>query len=430
MQELLKKFYFVLLMLIVYRVGTYIPLPGVNATLLTEVVKQNNGGMIGMFNMLTGGALGRLSIFALNIMPYITSSIIIQLMSVISKDIAAMKKEGEAGRRKINQYTRYLTVVLALFQGYGIAVGAESIGANGVSIISHPGWFFRLIGALNLTGGTMFVVWITDQITAYGIGNGSSLVIFAGIVAGLPSAIANMLQMGRSGAISTGFVLSVVVMTVGLVSLIAYVEKAQRRITVNYPKRQVGRKIFGGETTHMPLKLNTSGVIGPIFANSLLLFPNTLLGFSNTRYDVDSWQYFVLSHLNHGRPAYIILYALMIIFFSFFYTSVVFNTGETAENLRKAGAIVAGRRPGTNTAEYLRYVLNKLTFIGALYVSFLCVVPELMIAKYSMPFYLGGTSLLIVVSVVMDMFQQTQMYLLHKRYGSLLKNSALFGKLA
>lgn len=430
MNELLKKFYFVLLMLIVYRFGTYIPLPGVNTVLLMDVVKQNSSGVLGMFNMLTGGALGRLSIFALNIMPYITASIIMQLMSVISKELDTLKKEGEVGRRKINQYTRYLTVVLALFQGYGIVLGAESISVNGVSIVANPGLFFRFVGALNLAGGTMFVVWLTDQITTRGIGNGSSLVIFSGIVAGLPSAIANMLKMGKSGAISTSFMLLVIVMVVGLVSLVVYVEKAQRRIVVNYPKRQVGRKVYGGDTTHIPLKLNTAGVIGPIFANSLLLLPNTILGFSNAKYDVESWQYLILSHLGHGRTTYMILYALLITFFSFFYTSVIFNVDETAENLRKAGAIVTGKRPGPNTAEYLHYVLTRITFIGALYVAFLCIIPEILISKYSMPFYLGGTSVLIIVSVVMDMFQQTQMYLLHKKYGSLIKNSALFGKFA
>ncbi len=426
MNELLKKFYFVLCMLIVYRIGTYIPLPGVNATLLTEVVKQNSSGMLGMLNMLTGGALGRLSIFALNIMPYITSSIVMQLMSVVSSDIANIKKEGEAGRKKISQYTRYLTVILSLFQGYGIAVGAENINVNGVSIIADPGLFFRFIAALNLAGGTMFVVWLTDQITARGIGNGSSLVIFSGIVAGLPSAITNILQMGRSGSISTEFVILIILMALGLVALIAFIEKAQRRIAVNYPKRQVGRKIFGGDVTHIPLKLNTAGVIGPIFANSLLLFPSTLMGLSNSKYDVDSWQYLILSHLGHGKLTYIILYALMIMFFSFFYTFVIFNVDETAENLRKSGAIIVGKRPGSNTAEYLKHVLTRITFVGALYVSFLCIVPEIMISKYSVPFYLGGTSLLIVVSVVMDVFQQTQMYLLKRRYGSLIKNSAFF----
>ena len=425
MQSLLKKLWFVVMMLIVYRIGTYIPLPGVNAILLTEVVKNNSGGILGMFNMLTGGALGRLSIFALNIMPYITASIVMQLMSVLSKEMGNLKKEGETGRRKINQYTRYLTVFLAFVQGYGIAVGAENITVGHAAVVSDPGFVFRLTAALNLVGGTMFVVWITDQISSRGIGNGSSLVIFCGIVAGLPAAVTNIMQMGRSGAISTGFIFMIIAIAIALIAFIVLMEKAQRRISVNYPKRQVGRKMFGGESTHLPLKMNTAGVIGPIFANSLLLFPNTLLGFSGGRYDVDSWQYFVLSHLSHGKPVYILLYTLMIMFFSFFYTSVIFNAEDTAENLRKAGAILIGRRPGANTAEYLDYVLTRITFVGSLYVAVVCIAPEILMSQYSMPFYLGGTSLLIVVSVVMDMFQQTQMYLLQNQYGSLLRNSPL-----
>lgn len=427
MKGLLSKFCFVIFMLIIYRIGTYVPLPGVNAILLSEVVKNNTGGMLGMFNMLTGGALGRLSIFALNIMPYITASIIMQLLTVVSKDISAMKKDGDQGRKKINQYTRYLTISLALLQGYGIAVGAENIVYNNMSVIYDPGMKFRLIAALNLAGGTMFVVWITDQITSRGIGNGSSLVIFCGIVAGLPAALGNIFEMGRSGSISTTFLLLIIAMCIGLVALIVFVEKAQRRIPVNYPKRQVGNRIFSGESSHLPLKMNTSGVIGPIFANSLLLFPTTILGFSSENYDVNSWQYFVVSHLSHGKVTYIILYVLMIILFSFFYTSVIFNAEETAENLKKGGAVVANRRPGANTSEYLDFVLTRITFIGSIYVSFICVLPEILIAQYSIPFYLGGTSLLIIVSVIIDMFQQTQMYVINSQYGMIMKNNVLVG---
>lgn len=428
MAGLFNKLFFVVLMLILYRIGTYIPLPGINAGLLSEVVQRNSGGMLAMFNMLTGGALGRLSIFALNIMPYITASIVMQLMTIVSKDIAELKKDGGAGRRKMNQYTRYLALCLALFQGFGIAVGAENIELNGMSVVSDPGLAFRLIAALNLAGGTMFVIWITDQITAHGIGNGTSLVIFCGIVAGLPSAVSSLFEMGKSGAISTPFILLIVLMCVALVTLIVFIEKAQRRITVNYPKRQVGRKIFGGETNHLPLKLNTSGVIAPIFASSILLFPATIIGFSGVNYDVDSWQYYVLSHLSHGKVMYVILYTLLIVFFSFFYTSIIFNTEETADNLRKAGAIVLGHRPGSQTAEFLDRVLTRITFVGSIYIAFICVMPEIMISKYSIPFYLGGTSLLIVVTVIIDMFQQTQMYIINTHYGSMMKNNVLLGK--
>ncbi len=428
MQGLLRRFYFSLIMLLIYRLGTYIPLPGVNPTLLADIVKNNSGGMLAMFNMLTGGALGRLSIFALNIMPYITASIVMQLVSVVSKDLAALKKEGEVGRKTINQYTRYLTISLALFQGYGIAVGAESLSVNNLPVVADSGWYFRLVSAISLAGGTMFVVWLTEQISARGIGNGSSLVIFSGIVAGIPSSIANIFEMGRSGAVSTPFVLFTISMCVTLVSLIVFVEKAQRKILVNYPKRQVGRKIIGGESTHLPLKVNTSGVIAPIFASSILLFPTTILGFSGADKEIGSWQFHIMSHLSHGKPLYIFLYALLIIFFTFFYTSIVFNPEETAENLRKAGAIVVGRRPGANTADYLSYVLSRITVVGALYVALMCIIPEILISQYAMPFYLGGTSLLIVVNVVIEMFQQIQTYLLSSQYGALIKNNMLIGK--
>jgi len=428
MLELWKKILFVIAMLIVYRIGTYIPLPGVDALLLTEVIKNNSSGMLGMFNMLTGGALGRLSILTLNIMPYITSSIIMQMMTVLIPSMISLKKEGAIGRRKINQYTRFLAILLALTQGYGIAVGAENITFQGVSIIHDPGLTFRLIAALNLAGGTIFVVWITDQITTRGIGNGTSIVIFCGIAAGLPTALGNVLEMGKSGAMSTGFTLMILLIAISLMVLIVFVEKSQRRLKVVYPKKQVGRKMFGGDSTHLPFKINVSGVIAPIFANSLLLLPTTVLGLVDGNYEVGSWRYHVVNHLSHGKITYMVLYAALIMFFSFVYTFIVFNVDETADNLKKSGAIITGYRPGKNTAQYLEYVLSRITVIGAIYLAFICIVPELLIAKYSIPFYLGGTSLLIVVNVVTDMLQQIQMYIINNKYGNLVKNNMLMNK--
>jgi len=425
--ELKSKIWFVLIMLVVYRLGTYIPLPGINPNALNEINNSQAGGVLGMFNMLTGGALGRMSVFALNIMPYITASIIMQLMAVISPEIGAMKKEGEQGRKKINQYTRYLTVILALFQGYGIAVGIEAIQTAQGSLVTMPGMFFRTISMLTLTGGTVLVMWIAEQINVRGIGNGSSLIIFAGIVSGLPSAIAGMFEMGRTGAMSTIFIMLVVIVAVGLIAFIVFVEKAQRRILVNYPKRQVGNKVFGGDTTHLPLKLNTAGVIPAIFASSLLLFPLTIAGFSANA-EVGGWRQFVALYLSHGKPLYVLLYAMLIGFFCFFYTSIVFNPEETAENLRKNGGVILGRRPGAHTAEYLDYVLTRITVIGAIYMIIVCVAPEVMIAQYSVPFYLGGTSLLIVVNVVIDLFTQVQTHMLSTQYEGLMKKAKLRGR--
>jgi preprotein translocase subunit SecY len=425
--ELKSKIWFVLMMLIVYRIGTYIPLPGINALVLAEVNNAQAGGVLGMFNMLTGGALGRMSLFALNIMPYITASIIMQLMTVVSSDIAALKKEGEQGRKKINQYTRYLTVILALVQGYGIAAGVEGIQTSQGALVSAPGMFFRIISMLTLTGGTVLVMWIAEQINTRGIGNGSSLIIFAGIVSGLPSAIAGLFEMGRTGAISTFLILAIILVAVSLVGFIVFMEKAQRRILVNYPKRQVGNKVFGGDSTHLPLKLNTAGVIPAIFASSLLLFPATIAGFSQNA-EMGGWRQMVALYLSHGKPLYVLLYAALIGFFCFFYTSVVFNPEETAENLRKNGGVILGRRPGPHTAEYLDYVLTRITVIGAIYMIIVCVIPEVMIAQYSVPFYLGGTSLLIVVNVVIDLFTQIQTHLLSTQYENLLKKAKLRGR--
>lgn len=423
---LASRIWFVIFMLVVYRFGTYIPIPGIDSVALAELTSENSKGILGMFNMFTGGALGRMSIFALNIMPYITASIVMQLFSFLSKDLTALRKEGESGRKKINQYTRYLTLLLSIFQGYGMAVAAENLSAGTLPLVSEPGIMFRAVATISMLGGTVFVLWCTDQITSRGIGNGSSMIIFAGIVAGLPNAIAATLNMGKVGTLSPGFIIIIFLMCMLLIFTIVFCEKGQRKILVNYPKRQVGRKIYGGDSTHLPLKINTAGVLGPIFASSLLLFPTTIMGFIAG--STDSWYYSLLLHLNHGKPLYVILYVLLICFFSFFYTSIVFNPEDTAENLKKAGAIIVGRRPGSQTAEYIDYVLTRITVIGVIYVAFICVIPEILISHYALPFYLGGTSLLITVSVVIDVFQQIQTHLLSKQYSSFMKNNALFSK--
>ncbi|AIF81713.1 preprotein translocase subunit SecY [endosymbiont of Acanthamoeba sp. UWC8] len=424
--ELKKRIFFVFLILVIYRIGSYIPLPGIDPLALGELVDSQSGGLLGMFNMFTGGAVGRLSIFTLNIMPYITASIIMQLMTVISTEIGALKKEGESGRKKIAQYTRYLTVCLALFQGYGIAIGIEKMTTSYGSVVVFPGYFFRVVAMFSLVGGTLFVMWLSEQITVKGIGNGSSLIIFTGIVSGLPTAIAAFFEMGRTGALSTFVILLIIGLVFGLIFLIVLMEKAQRRILVQYPKRQVGNKVYGGESSHLPLKINTSGVIPPIFASSLLLFPATIAGFSQSM-EVGGWRQFIAENFSHGKPIYIVLNILLIVFFSFFYTSIVFNPDETAENLRKNGGIVLGRRPGKNTAEYFDYILTRLTVIGATYICAVCIIPEILISKYSIPFYLGGTSLLIVVNVVIDIFSQIQTHLLTKQYEGLIKKSKLRG---
>lgn len=425
--DLKSRIWFLLVMLVIYRLGTYIPLPGINTLALTAANDMQDKGILGIFNLFTGGALGRMSIFALNIMPYITASIIMQLMTVVSSEIAAMKKEGEQGRKKINQYTRYLTVILALFQGYGIAVGIENYQTPAGPLVFDHGLTFRLISMISLTGGTVLVMWIAEQINVRGIGNGSSIIIFAGIVSGLPSALAAFFEMGRTGTINTLFMLAIFALVTALVSFIIFMEKAQRRILVSYPKRQIGNKMFGGDSMHLPLKLNTSGVIPAIFASSLLLFPVTIAGFSQT-YEPGSWKQLVSLYLAHGKPLYIALYAFMIAFFCFFYTSVIFNPEDTAENLRKNGGVVLGRRPGAHTAEYLDYVLTRITVLGALYMILVCVIPEILISEYQIPFYLGGTSLLIVVNVVMDLFTQVQTHLLSTQYEGLIKKARLRGR--
>ncbi|MEQ8283097.1 MAG: preprotein translocase subunit SecY [Parvibaculum sp.] len=419
--ELKKRIWFTLGVLIVYRLGTYVPLPGIDPLALAQVFQQQQSGLLGVFDMFAGGAVGRMAIFALAIMPYISSSIIMQLMTTVSPHLAQLKKEGEQGRKQINQYTRYGTVILAALQGYGIAVGLE--GAQNVVI--DPGVFFRMTTVITLVGGTIFLMWLGEQITARGVGNGISLIIFAGIVAELPRALAGTLELGRQGALSTAIILFLAVMVVVVIMIIVFVERAQRRLLVQYPKRQVGNKLYGGDSSHLPLKLNTAGVIPPIFASSLLLLPMTIANFSSGQ--GPDWLNTMTAMLGHGQPLYMALYAAGIVFFAFFYTAIVFNPADTADNLKKYGGFIPGIRPGQRTAEYIDFVLTRLTAVGALYLAIVCLLPELLISQYSVPFYFGGTSLLIVVSVTMDTVSQIQSHLLAHQYEGLIKKSKLRG---
>ena len=424
--ELKKRIWFTLGALIIYRLGTYIPLPGIDPNILADVFHRQGGGILGMFDMLAGGALSRMTIFALNIMPYISASIIVQLLTAVSPQMEAMKKEGEAGRKKLNQYTRYGTVLLATVQAWGIAVGMESMTGSMGSAVLDPGMFFRLTTVITLVGGTLFLMWLGEQITARGIGNGISLIIFAGIVAELPSALVSTLELGRTGALSTLFIIFLLLMAVGVVFFIVFMERAQRRLLVQYPKRQMGNRMMGGESTHLPLKLNTAGVIPPIFASSLLLLPLTAVGFAGG--EGPEWLQTVSRIIAHGTPVYMLLYAALIVFFCFFYTAIVFNPSETADNLRKYGGFIPGIRPGKNTSDYLDYVLSRLTVIGSAYLVVVCLLPEFLIAQQSVPFYFGGTSLLIVVSVTMDTVGQIHSHLLAHQYEGLIKKAKLRGK--
>jgi len=423
--ELKKRIWFTLGALIVYRIGTYIPVPGVDASVMSEMLQQHGGGILGMFDMFTGGALRRMTVFALNIMPYISASIIIQLMSAAVPSLEALKKEGEQGRKRLNQYTRYLTVFIAMFQSYGIAVGLESMHGSFGGAVLDPGWFFRFSCMITLVGGTMFLMWLGEQITARGIGNGTSLIIMAGIVANLPGAMASLLDLGRTGALSPFFILAFIAVAILTIAAIVFVERAQRRIPVQYPKRQVGNRMFGGDSTHMPLKINTSGVIPPIFASSILLIPATLAGFSSGG---PSWLQFISTQLAHGQPLYLALYAFMIIFFAYFYTAVVFNPEETADNLKKYGGFIPGIRPGSATAEYFDRVLTRLTTVGGIYLVVICLLPEVLISNYGLPFYFGGTSILIVVSVTMDTVTQIQSHLLAHQYEGLIRKARVKGR--
>jgi preprotein translocase subunit SecY len=421
-EELKKRIWFTLGALIIYRFGTYIPLPGIDPSAWDQIFRSQAGGILGMFNMFSGGGLQRMAIFALNIMPYISASIIIQLMTTVSPTLEQLKKEGESGRKVINQYTRYLTVLLATFQAYGISIGLEGAG----NAVSDPGWFFRISTVISLTGGTMFLMWLGEQITARGIGNGISLIIMAGIVAELPSAIAGTLELGRQGALSTGLILIVLVMAVLVIAFIVFMERAQRRLLIQYPKRQVGNRMFEGQSSHLPLKLNTSGVIPPIFASSLLLLPATVANFNAGQ--GPEWLQWIVTNFSQGRPLFVITYMALIIFFAFFYTAIVFNPTETADNLKKHGGFIPGIRPGERTAEYIDYVLTRITAVGALYLAIVCLIPEMLIAYAAVPFYFGGTSLLIVVSVTMDTVAQVQGYLLAHQYEGLIKRSKLRGR--
>jgi len=423
-EELKKRIWFTLGALLVYRLGTYIPLPGIDPSAWDQIFRTQAGGILGMFNMFSGGGIHRMAIFALNIMPYISASIILQLMTTVSPTLEQLKKEGEQGRKTINQYTRYLTVVLAGFQAYGISIGLEGAG----SVVSDPGWFFRISTVITLTGGTIFLMWLGEQVTSRGIGNGISLIILSGIVAELPSAIAGTLELGRQGALSTGVILVVLAMAVVVIGFIVFMERAQRRLLIQYPKRQVGNRMFEGQSSHLPLKLNTSGVIPPIFASSLLLLPTTVANFNAGQGGGPEWLTLITTQLGHGRPLFLLLYIALIVFFAFFYTAIVFNPTETADNLKKHGGFLPGIRPGERTAEYIDYVLSRITVIGAAYLAIVCLIPEILIAYAAVPFYFGGTSLLIVVSVTMDTVAQVQGYLLAHQYEGLIKRAKLRGR--
>ena len=422
--ELKKRLWFTVGALIIYRLGTYLPLPGIDPGALADIFSQQSSGILGMFDMFSGGALSRMTIFALNIMPYITASIIMQLMTAIVPSLEALKKEGEGGRKMINQYTRYLTVLLATVQGYGIAVGLES--ASGV--VDDPGLFFRVTTVVTLVGGTLFLMWLGEQITSRGVGNGISLIIFAGIVANLPTALAGTLELGRTGALSSLLIVLLFVMAAAVIAFIVFIERSVRKILVQYPKRQHGNKVFGGDQSFLPLKINVPGVIPPIFASSLLLMPVSSINLTGGQAGGADWLVALNAMLGRGQPLYLLIYVSMIVFFAFFYTAIVFNPEDTAENLRKYGGYIPGIRPGKSTADYLDFVLTRLTVLGAAYLSAICILPELLISKYAVPFYFGGTSLLIVVTVTLDTVGQIQSHLLAHQYEGLVKKSRLKGR--
>ncbi|OGA04094.1 MAG: preprotein translocase subunit SecY [Betaproteobacteria bacterium RIFCSPLOWO2_02_64_14] len=422
MGDLKRRLFFLLGALIVFRIGSFIPVPGIDQLQLAELFRSQRGGILDMFNMFSGGALSRFSIFALGIMPYISASIIMQLMTVVSPTLEALKKEGESGRRKITQYTRYGTAGLALFQGMGIAIALESQPG----LVVDPGFMFRITAMLTLVTGTMFLMWLGEQITERGIGNGISLIIFAGIAAGFPQAVGGTLELVRTGAFSIPIALLIGVLVVGVTAFVCFVERGQRKILVNYAKRQVGRKVYGGQTSHLPLKLNMSGVIPPIFASSIILFPATLVGWFGAGEGMD-WLKTVASTMHPGQPIYTLLYASAIIFFCYFYTALVFNPKETADNLKKSGAFVPGIRPGEQTARYIEKITMRLTLTGSIYVTLVCLLPEFLIVWKNVPFYFGGTSLLIIVVVTMDFMAQVQAYVMSHQYESLLKKANFKG---
>lgn len=420
--ELKARLLFVLGALLVYRIGTFIPVPGINPVALATMFDLQKGTIIEMMNMFSGGALSRLSVFALGIMPYISASIIMQLLSVVHPKLSQMKKEGAAGKRKITQYTRYGTLVLATFQALGIAIALEGQNAAGIGVVVDPGMLFRVTTVITLVTGTMFLMWLGEQITERGIGNGISLIIFAGIVAGLPAAIGGTLELARTGQLHTFFVITIVFLALAVTAFVVFVERAQRRIPIHYAKRQQGRKMMAGQVTHLPLKLNMAGVIPPIFASSIILFPATIAGwFANT--EGLSWLKDVSTLMSPGQPIYVLSYAIAIIFFCFFYTALVFNPKETAENLQKSGAFIPGIRPGEQTVKYIDTVMGRLTLAGAFYITAVCLLPEFLILYWNVPFYFGGTSLLIIVVVVMDFVSQVQSHMMSQQYESLMKKS-------
>ncbi len=420
--DLKRRLIFLLLALVVYRVGTHVPVPGIDPETLRQLFQQQKGGILGLFNMFSGGALSRFSVFALGIMPYISASIIMQMLTYVMPQLEALRKEGESGRRKITQYTRYGTLGLAIFQAIGIAVALESQP----NLVIDPGVMFRAVCVVSLVTGTMFLMWLGEQITERGLGNGISIIIFAGIVAGLPSAISGLFQLVSTGAIGPLSAIFVIAIILLVTAFVVFVERGQRRITVNYAKRQVGNKIYGGQSSYLPLKINMSGVIPPIFASSLILFPATLAGWFTTG-DATRWIRDLAAALSPGQPLYTLLYAALIIFFAFFYTALVFNPKETADNLKKSGAFIPGIRPGEQTARYIDKVLLRLTLGGAIYLTFVCLVPEFLNLRFNVPFYFGGTSLLIVVVVTMDFMSQVQAYMMTHQYESLLKKTNFKG---
>jgi len=416
--DLRRRLVFLLLALVVYRVGAHIPVPGINPDQLAQLFQGQQGGILSLFNMFSGGALSRFTVFALGIMPYISASIIMQLMTYVLPSFEQLKKEGESGRRKITQYTRYGTLGLALFQSFSIAVALES----SAGLVISPGFGFRITAMISLTAGSMFLMWLGEQITERGLGNGISILIFAGIAAGLPNAIGGLLELVRTGAMNVLVALFIVAVVAAVTYFVVFVERGQRKILVNYARRQVGNKVYGGQSSHLPLKLNMAGVIPPIFASSIILLPATIVGWLSTG-DSMRWIKDIAGALTPGQPIYVLLYATAIIFFCFFYTALVFNSRETADNLKKSGAFIPGIRPGDQTARYIDKILVRLTWAGAVYITFVCLLPEFLILKYNVPFYFGGTSLLIIVVVTMDFMAQVQNYMMSQQYESLLKKA-------
>ncbi|MFQ8431267.1 preprotein translocase subunit SecY [Amaricoccus sp. W119] len=422
-KDLQSRILFAIGLLIVYRFGTYIPVPGIDASQLQSFFEQQSAGLGGMLNMFTGGAVSRMAIFSLGIMPYISASIIVQLLTSMMPSLAALKKEGEAGRKKINQYTRYGTVLLATFQAYGLAIGLETQG-----LATNPGWFFRFEVMITLVGGTMFLMWLGEQITARGIGNGISLIIFTGIVAELPAALAQFFTQGRTGALSPAVIIGMMVMAVAVIAFVVFMERALRKIHIQYPKRQVGMKVYGGESSNLPIKVNPAGVIPAIFASSLLLLPATITTFAGTT-GGGGWLSYVAAYMGHGQPLYLIVFAGLIVFFSYFYTAnVAFKSDDVAENLKKQGGFIPGIRPGQQTIDRLDYIVTRVLVIGSAYLAAVCMLPEILISRFSLPFYFGGTSLLIVVSVTMDTITQIQSHMLAHQYEGLIEKSRLRGK--